>query len=299
MPTLPKLIVTGLSGLLGSRMSKLGQGRFELVNADIVEGVDITDPDQMRNIVEENNDADALIHLAAFTDVSAAFNQSGDTNGLCWRLNVQGTRNVVAACEEFELHIVHVSTDFVFDGAKEDQYIETDSTNPIEWYGQTKLDAENAVMDSPSWSMARIAFPYVPGGGIRPDLISTIRGKLADGQTAPLFGDQFITPTFADDIIEGLFLLARIKPNGELFHLTGSTSLSPNDLGLEIAEEFNLDRGLVQRSSLADYLKKDPRPRQKSLRMCNEKWSAFAQEHGLPAPLTIEAGLKRCAESEH
>jgi dTDP-4-dehydrorhamnose reductase len=297
MPKRPKLIVTGLSGLLGSRMSHLAKGRVDLVGADIVEGVDITAPLQMLRIAEDNSDAEALIHLAAFTDVSAAFKQNGDASGLCWRLNVLGTRNVAAACEAFGIHMIHVSTDFVFDGAKTQPYVETDPVNPIEWYGQTKLEAEQAVMQSESWSMARIAFPYVPGGGVRPDLVETIRGKLASGQPAQLFDDQFITPTLADDIIEGLFLLARTRPQRELFHLTGSSSLSPYDLGQEIAKAFGLNSKLVQRSSLTDYLKKDPRPRQKSLRMCNEKWSAFAKEHGLGAPLTIVDGLRRCAES--
>jgi dTDP-4-dehydrorhamnose reductase len=86
--------------------------------------------------------------------------------------------------------------------------------------------------------------------------------------------------------------LARVPAGGEVFHLTGSTSLSPFDLGRKIAEAWNLDASLARPSSLGDYLKRDPRPRQRSLRMDNAKWSDFARRHGLSAPLDIDAGLR-------
>lgn len=291
-----KLIVTGLSGLLGSRLAARAAGSFELINADITEGIDITDRAQIDSVISANADAAAVIHLAAFTNVSAAYAQSGNKEGACYRINVSGTQNITAACEARGLQLIHISTDFVFDGTKDEPYTEEDAPKPIEWYGQTKLWAEEAVRKYSDWTMIRIAFPYVAGPAPRPDLVRGIYNKLAEGQKVTLFTDQIITPTFVDDVVSGLLLLARERPKGELFHLTGSTFLSPYQLGVKIAETFKLDRSLVQPSSLVEYLKKDPRPRQRSIKMSNAKWRRYAAKLGVPPPLTADEGLLRVKE---
>ena len=289
----PALIVTGLSGLLGSRLTRLAGEAFSLVNIDIAEGVDIGDRAQLLEAAQRAPAALALVHLAAFTDVSRAEAQTGDANGSCWRVNVAGTQNVAEACRANGLHLIHVSTDFVFDGRKEASYAEDDLPNPIEWYGRTKWMAEEAARTAGAWTIVRIAFPYVAGPAPRPDLVRSLREKLARNQEVRLFTDQIITPTFADDIVQGILLLARMRPNGEVFHLAGSSSLSPFDLGRKIAAAFDLNEALILPSTLEEYLKTDPRPRQRCLRMSNAKWSAYAERHGLSRPLTIEQGLER------
>jgi len=292
-----KLIVTGLSGLLGSRMVRVIGDTVELVNVDVTEGIDITDYRQLAEVVARHADAMAMVHLAAFTDVSGAYNQTDDERGPCYRINVVGTRNVAKTCSEHGLHLVHVSTDFVFDGQKDDEYTEEDTPQPVEWYGRTKLLGEDAVRAAGSWTIVRIAFPYVAGDAPRQDLVRNIHGKLAAGQQARLFTDQTITPTFADDIVQGLMLLARVRPAAELFHVVGSSSLSPFELGLGIADVFGFDRERVCPSSLTEYLTADPRPRQRSLRMSNAKWTGFAARHGLARPLTIDEGLARVRDA--
>ncbi len=289
----PKVIVTGLSGLLGSEMARMAGNKFELVNVDITEGIDITDYRQLAEVVARHADATAVVHLAAFTDVSRAYGETGDEHGLCYRVNVVGTRNISRICSEHNLHLIYVSTDFVFEGSKEGEYTEEDDPNPIEWYGRSKLEGEEAVRTGRSWTIVRTGFLYVSGTAPRPDLVRNIHNKLAAGQQTQLFTDQIVTPTFGDDMVRGLLLLARERPSSELFHVVGSTALSPFELGLKIADTFGLDRDLVRPSSLAEYLEKDPRPRQKSLRMSNAKWTEFAAEHGLTRPLTIDEGLAR------
>lgn len=299
----PKLLVTGMSGRIGSRLASAAAGRFDLVNLDLAEGTDITDRDSLRRVVARHRDAGALIHLAAFTDVSEAHRQSGQRDAGCWRVNVIGTRFVTEACRENNLHLIHVSTDFVFDGRDPAPRTEADAPAPIEWYGETKHTAERGVMNEErGWTVVRIAYPYSgreapaplpPAPAPRPDVVEGIRARLAEGAPARLFDDQIITPTFAGDIAEGLLLCARLRPDRELFHLAGSSPVTPFDLGLKIARAFNFDAGLIEPLSMAEHLKRDPRPRQARLRISNAKWSAFALRHGLNPPLGIDEGLAR------
>lgn len=286
------LLVTGLRGLIGAVLQRRA-GTSRLVSLDLADGIDITDADALDAAVAAHPEARALIHLAAFTDVSAAHRQEGDEAGACFCVNVLGTRNVARACTAHGLHMVLVSTDFVFDGEKQGAYTEDDVPRPIEWYGRTKWMAEHALSLAPAWTIGRIAFPYVAGPSARPDLVRKILAKLRAGETATLFDDQWITPTFADDIADGLLLCARTRPAGEVFHLVGSQSLTPCDLGRAIAATFDLDPDLVVPSKLVDYLRRDPRPRQVRLALSNARWSAFAGRHGLASPLDVATGLER------
>lgn len=292
-----KLLVTGLSGLVGSVLRQAAGDRLELVNLDITEGIDITDAEQIGREVSAHGGAAALIHLAAFTDVSAAYQQQGDEGGACFRINVVGTRNVARACREAGVHLVHVSTDFVFDGEKQGAYVETDEPRPIEWYGRTKLMAEEAARTAGSWTIARIAFPYAPGETARPDLVRKLYLRLKEGGELRLFTDQRITPTFVPDVAEGLLRLAERRPAAEVFHLVGSTPTTPHGLGLKIAEVFGLDAALVRESTLEEYLKQDPRPRQRRLELSNAKWSEWVRSAGGEPPVTLEEGLRRVRDS--
>lgn len=295
--TRPEILVTGLSGLIGARLAALGAAQADLVPLDRRTRTDVADPGQLAAAVLARPAATTLIHLAAFTDVSAAHAQRGDRRGECWQTNVVGTENVARICAARGLHLIHVSTDFVFDGAKPGAYTEEDRPSPIEWYGETKLAAEKAVERAPAWTILRVSYPYSPEPAPRPDLARKMAASLAEGRELKLFTDQIITPTFADDIARGILLAARMRPSGEVFHLCGSTSLTPFDLGLKVARVFGHDERLVQPSLLEEFLKKDPRPRQRRLRMSNAKWSAFAARHGLDAPLGIDEGLARVRES--
>jgi dTDP-4-dehydrorhamnose reductase len=149
MSTIEEAIIpvlgTGLSGLIGTRFQNLSGNRFTFTNLDLSTGIDITDPDSVERVMS-GSPAEVVIHLAAFTNVTAAHEQHGDKNGLCYRINVTRNRNVIArAAEKYHKHMIHISTDYVFDGTKEEVYTEEDVPCPIEWYGETKYIAEQAV----------------------------------------------------------------------------------------------------------------------------------------------------------
>ncbi|MEA3355137.1 MAG: NAD(P)-dependent oxidoreductase [Patescibacteria group bacterium] len=265
------LIGTGLSGMVGSRFTELYQDNFNFINLDLTAGIDITDQDQVNQVLSKYPPT-TVIHLAAFTDVSKAYEQKEDKNGLVYKVNVLGTKNIALACKKYGHYLIHISTDFVFDGANPpaDGYTENDIPSPIEWYGKTKYLAEQEVINSgANHLITRIAFPFRSKFPTKLDLIRNIINKLKTNSLYPMFSDQIITPTFTDDICQVLKEFTNKKPNG-IYHLVGSTSISPFELAKKIAQVFNI-KADIKKGSFKEYLKKDPRPRQQYLKISNQK----------------------------
>lgn len=269
MANKPTILGTGLSGMVGSRLMELFKNKYDSINLDLTTNTDITDQKQVEKTLSRHQPT-TLIHLAAFTDVSKAFEQNGDKDGLVYKVNVQGTKNIAQSCKKHNHHLIHISTDFVFDGAKETLYTEKDKPNPIEWYGQTKLLAEQEVANSGcSHTITRLAFPFRSHFPNKLDLVRNILEKLKTNSLYPMFSDQIITPTFIDDICQALDLFIQKKPTG-IYHVTGSTPISPFDLAKKIASTFNL-KADIKPGSFKEYLKKDPRPRQQFLKISSKK----------------------------
>jgi dTDP-4-dehydrorhamnose reductase len=253
------IILTGATGLVGSRFVELYGNQYNISNLDLATGVDITSVAQVEQFLS-THPTDSLIHLAAFTDTARAEAEMGDKEGICYRVNVLGTRTISMGCKVHNIHLIHVSTDFVFDGTQSDPYTEGSPRSPLGWYGTTKALAEEEVEKSgASYSIARISYPYRASFEQKSDLISKIRSKLTTGDLPPQFSDSIITPTFIDDIAAGFSKLVYTKAQG-IFHLTGSSSHSPYDLAIKVAEAYNLDKSLIQKGSLTDYLAKNPSP---------------------------------------
>lgn len=287
----PKIIGTGLSGLVGSRIRELLGDKFEFVDFSLETGVDILNFSILKEAFEKVREAEVVLHLAAFTDTQAAWEQRGDKKGLCYRLNVEGTRNVVRLCQQYGQHLIYFSTDFVFDGEKEGVYTEDDQPHPIEWYGQTKYWGEEEVKKNEAgWTILRIAYPFRARFSPKKDLVRRIIEGLKTGSLYPMFADQIITPTFIDDIVRGTEYFIREKKEG-IFHLVGLSFHSPYQLAQMVAEIFGFDPGQVKKGSLVDYLKNQPpggRPWQKRLALSNQKVRA----EGIKMRTTKEALLE-------
>lgn len=280
-----EIIGTGLSGLVGSRVVELNpQYRFTDLSLDT--GFNILKPDTLEAIFNTNS-APVVLHLAAFTDTNAAWDQQGDQSGLCYQINVQGTKNIVDLCQKYQKHLIYLSTDFVFNGQKQEKYLETDDPHPIDWYGQTKYLGEQLASQINA-TIVRIAFPYRSRFDLKVDIVRKIISKLSTGQTVTMFTDQIITPTFIDDIAHGLTKIIEKKPIG-IYHLVGSSSQSPYEMAKLIAVTFGFDVNLVQSSLLADYSKTPgTRPYASNLALSNQK---FISEFSFK-PKTLKESLQ-------
>jgi dTDP-4-dehydrorhamnose reductase len=281
------ILTTGLNGLVGSRIAEMLTDKYEFLNMDLASGIDITDKNKVEEFVKEHP-AKVMIHLAAFTNMNAAFEQTDDKQGSCYQVNVIGTRNIAEICQENDIYLIHVSTGLVFDGTKTQPYLESDPTNPIEWYGQTKAEAEEEVKKILShYVIARIDYPFRAKFEDKPDVVAKVRQGLTENNLFPQFSDMIITPTYIDDIARAIDAMIEKQPQG-IFQLNGSTSLSTYELAKKVAATFGFDPTSIKEGSLEEYLKTTKRPYQKTMEMSNEK---AQQELGIKL-MTIDEALQ-------
>lgn len=257
---------TGLNGLVGSRFVKDFSDKYEFDNLDLRDPnrpVDITNADQIMEILK-NSPAKVIVHFAAFTNVTAAWEQSGDKNGVCYQVNVKGTENIIKACQATGKHLIHISTAYVFDGEKDGLYTEEDQVNPIEWYGETKMLAEKAIQEAENlkWTILRIDQPFRSDSFDKVDTAHRVIEGIKSGKLYPQFTDHYFGPTFIDDFAKVLDFFIRTEKTG-LFNASSGEKWTDYDFAKLINQSLNLGFE-VKQGSLAEYLKNTNRPYQKN-----------------------------------
>lgn len=274
------ILISGSTGLIGTRIIELLGAKYTFIPL-LQSEVDITNKVSVDRRLSEV-EFDLLLHLAAYTNVDGAEKE----RELCRAINVDGTRNLLDACERKGAKMIYISTDFVFDGKlihpplrgvntsshgvsssdikrsdygagaeTSDEiptYTETSRPNPISHYGQTKYEGEELVKGK--GMIVRLSYPYRKEFEGKRDFVRTVRYLLEQGKTLSMVEDSLITPTFIDDIVNGLDYLMQ-HYSTDIFHLVGADSISPLEAGKLIARTFGLDEGLVQPTTYAEYFK--------------------------------------------
>jgi len=260
-----KIIGTGLSGLIGSKLVADFAHQYDFEKIDIsdpINPVDITNLDQVTKILA-NSEANFVVHFAAYTDVTGAWKQNNDKNGLAYQVNVVGTQNLVTACEQTNKHLIHISTAYIFNGEKKDMYVETDQPSPIEWYGQTKAWAEAAVTAATCpWTILRIDQPFRSDTNSRPDVVRRLVASIKDGSLYPQFTNHFMGPTFIDDFVKVIDWVIRTHTTG-IYHASSGEKWSDYDFATLINQTLNLGAE-IKPGDLQTYLKTATRPYQKN-----------------------------------
>ncbi len=249
-----KVIGTGLSGLVGSRVAELLKEQFEFENLNPSVGVDITDFDKVKRFIS-SSDAPIILHLAAKTDVDACEDDKilGE-DGEAWRVNVEGTANIVESARLTGKKVIYISTGFVFDGSK-DYYLENDSPNPINWYGVTKFEGEEKVQKGEiEYIIVRIDYPYCVAKSKKKNFVHKIIEKLHNKEKIRAVQDQIITPTYIDDIASGLDFLLKHNISG-IFHIVGSESVTPFKSCEMIADTLGYDKSLIEKTTRSDFFR--------------------------------------------
>lgn len=271
-----KILIIGGSGLVGSRIIELLSPEYDFQEESLKTGFDITQPESVIAKIAET-DAPVVLHLAAKADVDGcekdkALGKEGDA----WKINVEGTRNVVSACIQHNKKIMYISTDFVFGGedTPEAGYSEENQPNPLGWYAETKYEGEKIVQSaSVPWCIVRIAYPYRAQFEEKKDFVRVFKSLLEQGKQLQLITDHINSPILIDDIAIGLDLLIAQQATG-IYHVTGSSAHSPYEEGILVAKTFGLDEALIGKTTRAEFFK-DRAPRPFNLRMNNAKITAL------------------------
>ena len=264
-----KILITGANGLLGQKLVAAlattkhfvlatGQGNCRILNLPsnaTYETCDISIKEQVIHSLE-NFQPDVVIHSAAMTNVDEC-----ELNPeKCYMMNVVATQNIINACNQINCHLIHLSTDFIFDG-KDGPYSEDGIPNPISIYGQSKLDAEEIVQSSTcKWAIARTVLVYGISPGLsRTNIILWVKSSLEQGKPIQVVDDQFRTPTLAEDLAQGCILIAEKGATG-IFNISGKDFLTPYAMANLTAEYFKLDKKLITKASAATFSQPAKRP---------------------------------------
>ncbi|MBO4643947.1 MAG: dTDP-4-dehydrorhamnose reductase [Alphaproteobacteria bacterium] len=240
------LLITGCNGQLGTELRALLP---QALSVDVA-GLDITDRAAVQSFVKENN-IDTIINGAAYTAVDKA----EDEPEKCRSINVGGVKNLALTGAK----VIHVSTDYVFDGRGCRPYVETDATAPVSVYGRTKLDGEKALSETAeTCAIVRTAWLYSPYGA---NFVKTMRRLGAEKQEISVVFDQVGTPTHAADLAKAIVdLLPQIKDGTkEIYHFSNEGVCSWYDFAREIMKLSGL-KCRVKPIESAQYPTKAKRP---------------------------------------
>jgi len=251
-----KILVTGSNGLLGQKIlaQGIGEPQLELIGCsqgkDRIESfsgyeyyeLDITDRSAVLDLIKRTR-PDVVINTAAMTNVDAC---ESDKEG-CWKVNVDAVDYLIEACRPVDAHLIHLSTDFVFNG-EDGPYNETDRPDPLSFYGKSKLASEELVINSGlrNWAIARTIIVYgIADNMSRTNVVLWAKGALEKGETIRVVDDQFRSPTLAEDLAAGCLLIANKHANG-IFHLSGKDTMSILELVYRVADHFGFDKNIVE-----------------------------------------------------
>ena len=252
-----KILVTGVKGQLGYDVMKvLGQRKIECLGADIEE-FDITDAAATTAFIERYA-PDAVIHCSAYTAVDRA----EDDPALCERVNVDGARNIAAACEKIGAKMVYISTDYVFPGTGEQFYETDDPTGPLSVYGKTKLGGELAVRQLlQRYFIVRISWVVGKNGN---NFVKTMLRLGKERDQVNVVCDQIGSPTYTADLAPLLCDMVMTEKYG-IYHATNEGICSWADFAAEIFRQGGC-RAKMHPIPSSEYPAKAARP-------CNSRMS--------------------------
>ncbi|MCF2519494.1 NAD(P)-dependent oxidoreductase [Dyadobacter sp. CY351] len=264
-----RILITGSNGLLGQKLVDLLAGNEQYETFATAKGtnrlgvsdgyhfreMDVTDAVQVDEVLTEVK-PEVIIHTAAMTNVD----QCEMEKDACWKLNVTAVEILIAACKKHNIFLEHVSTDFIFDGTS-GPYKEEDEPNPISFYGWSKFAAEKAVMHSDiQWAIARTVLVYgIAHDMSRSNIILWVKKSLEEDKAIKVVTDQFRTPTLAEDLAMGCYLIADQRAEG-VFHISGADFLTPYEMAIMAADYFSLDKSLISPTDASAFTQPARRP---------------------------------------
>ena len=251
-----QIVIVGAGGMLGRDVAEVLGERYPNTVCATRHEIDITDYWDTRWELERL-DADAVVNCAAFTDVDGCETETEKA----FQVNAEGAGNLARACAEIGARVLHVSTDFVFDG-ENGPYREEDRPRPVNFYGKAKLASENAAREAgrDKWAIVRTVLVYGAGEALRRANIALwVIDKLSKGEVINVVTDQWRTPTYAPDLAAGIEQIVRFNKTG-IYHVSGRELVSIYAFAQTIARVFDLDASLIHPTDGTQFRQKAARP---------------------------------------
>jgi dTDP-4-dehydrorhamnose reductase len=259
-----KLLILGGSGMLGTSLASqcaLGAIAYDAPRSNTL---DIRKRDEVQNYIQRHK-PDAIVNCAAWTDVENS--ESEYPNAI--QLNVDAVQNIAIAAREAGLPVVHISTDYVFDGTKREAYSEGDSTNPINSYGVSKMLGEKVFLSVTFENsyIIRTSWLYGASGN---NFVKTILGKALVQKRIQVVNDQYGSPTNSEDLARGILAILQKKPAMGVYHYTNAGVVSWFEFAKRIYQLAGTDVNLIEPIQSTAYPTKVKRPSRSVL--STKKW---------------------------
>ncbi|MGC1243567.1 MAG: SDR family oxidoreductase [Chryseosolibacter sp.] len=263
-----RILVTGSNGLLGQKLTGLlqqdkdvfliatarGKSALKITRGEY-HSLDISDRDEVEDVLRLTK-PEVIINTAAMTQVDDCETQ----REACWKANVTAVEHLVRCCAALHIHLVHVSTDFIFDGSHGP--LDEDAVpGPVNYYGESKLAAEKVIQNSNiSWAILRTVLVFgITNDMSRSNIVLWVKNSLEKQKTIQVVNDQWRTPTLAEDLAQGCYLAAKKRARG-IYNISGKDFLSPYDIAIRTAEFFTLDKSLIKPTDSTKFVQPAKRP---------------------------------------
>lgn len=262
-----RILIVGCNGLLGQGLVEnfSRTGNEELLLTSVEEKfigdpgftyiqLDISKRNETKKVVLDFF-PDIVINASAYTDVDGC----EDNKELAWNVNVNGVKYLVEGCRVVDAKLIHLSTDFVFDGMN-GPYSELDKPNPISYYGRSKLGSENEIkLGGIPFVIIRTNVIYGIQKGVKKDFVQWVVENLKNEKQINVVTDQMNNPTFVDDLVDGIRLTLDKNKTG-IFNIGGIELISRYDFAVKIAEVFDLDKNMINPILTSQLKQKAKRP---------------------------------------
>ena len=261
------ILVFGSNGLVGSNVVDEGRaqgysvvGTYHSSEPDFdieLSECDIRDESRVRSVIRDL-EPDVVVNCAAYTDVDGCEREPQKAQAV----NAAAPGVMAETCAEHGVSFVHLSTDYVFDGTAERPYREDDEPNPIQVYGETKLEGERRVLDEhPEALVLRLSFVWGEHGatGDLQGFPAWVLDRARNGEALPLFTDQYVTPTNARFAAETVLSLVEREVSG-IYNVASRDCVSPYEFGRRVLRRLTSDADLLEQRSMADVSRDAARP---------------------------------------
>lgn len=255
-----KILITGSNGMLGHDLISVLKDKHDLI-LTTSKTLDITEKDTVISFIKEN-EPDIVINSAAYTNVDGC----EENPDAAFAVNGEGPRNLALACREMDIPLVHISTDYVFNGENTRPWVEDDEIGPISVYGKSKREGEEAILDIlDKYYILRTAWLYGINGKNFPKTML----ELADNHSEiTVVYDEVGTPTYTPDLAQAISQLIETDYYG-IYHLTNSGSCSWCEFARYIFEVAGADVKVIPVTA-SEFARPAPRPHYSVLN--NKNW---------------------------